>query len=188
MALIRAFIGLSISELLERQLNLHAVGLAQQLANEDLRWVAPENYHITLAFMGDINPQAVPQIESLIEGVVAKSRRATLVIDDAVWFPSIHKPRLLVASLQQHAELVGLQSKLVNALRLEGFSVDHRHFKPHITLARAGRQQQAKKFQSVLSDLTTSMEEVVLFESQLRDTGPRPRPHYRPLVAKLIER
>ncbi|MGK0442361.1 MAG: hypothetical protein ACJA0N_002171, partial [Pseudohongiellaceae bacterium] len=47
-----------------------------------------------------------------------------------------------------------------------------------------GRQQQAKKFQSVLSDLTTSMEEVVLFESQLRSTAPR----YMPLVAKLIER
>ena len=181
--MIRAFVALSISELLERQLSLHAKSLLQQFPNENLRWVPSHNYHITLAFLGDIQPQLVPKIESILQSVAARFTPEILTVNDVVWFPSIHKPKLLVATLDESKQLMALQAALCNALRKKGLTVAGRRFKPHVSLARASRQQSAKKFQLVLGDLTTEMDELVLYKSQLGSGGST----YSPLTAVLIE-
>ena len=178
----RSFIALSISELLEKQLSLHAHSLSQQLPNEDLRWIPAENYHITLAFLGDISPQTTGQLESIISKVAGQCQPCELQINNVVWFPSIHKPRLIVATLAENEALKKLQAKLCTTLRQAGFSVEGKRFRPHISLARAGRRQQPKKFQLVLDNLHTDMDEMVLFESQLTPTGSR----YTPLYAALL--
>ncbi|WP_339668862.1 RNA 2',3'-cyclic phosphodiesterase [Dasania marina] len=180
---IRAFIALSIAETLERQLSLHAQSLALQLNREALRWVPSENYHITLAFLGDIKSQDLAKLETIMDAVASHHPITTLQIDDVQWFPSVHKPRLLVATVAANSALQKLQQALVNQLRQHGFAVENRHFRPHISLARAGRQQQAKKFQLLLSDLNTDMDELVLFESKLTPKGSR----YTALAAALLE-
>lgn len=180
--MIRVFFALSISELLARQLSLHADGLLLQLPRETLHWVPSENYHITLAFLGDVESRDIPRLESIAAEVAAHHSFAELSIDDVVWFPSIHKPRLLVALIKPHAALKKLHADLQRQLRLQGFSVDNRRFIPHISLARARRDQQAKKFQLVLEDLTTEMDELVLFQSRLTPKGSR----YSPLTVHLL--
>lgn len=180
--MIRAFIALSISETLERQLSLHAQSLAQQLNREALRWVPAENYHITLAFLGDIHSQQLPKLESIMASVASQYQPESLSIEDVQWFPSLHKPRLLVATVAANSQLQKLQQALVNQLRQHGFNVDSRRFRPHISLARAGRQQQAKKFQCVLGQMSTEMDEVVLFQSKLNSSGAR----YQALAAVLL--
>ena len=123
--MIRAFIALSIAETLERQLSLHAQSLALQLNREALRWVPSENYHITLAFLGDIKSQDLAKLETIMDAVASHHPITTLQIDDVQWFPSVHKPRLLVATVAANSALQKLQQALVNQLRQHGFAVEN---------------------------------------------------------------
>jgi len=169
--LIRAFFALPVSESFGRQISLHAANLSQQLHYETLRWVPPENYHITLAFLGDIESRDIPRLESITADVVSIHSVSELTVDDIVWFPSIHKPRLLVALIKQQVSLTKLQADLLQQLRLHGFYVEKRRFIPHISLARAKRNQKAKGFQLMLGSLKTEMDELVLFQSTLTPSG-----------------
>ena len=180
--MIRAFFALPISETLGLQLSLHTVSLKQQLAHEPLRWIPPENYHITLAFLGNIESRDVPRLETITADIASVHTRSELKVDGLTWFPSIHKPRLLVALISQQAALKKLQADLQQQLRLHGFYVEKRRFIPHISLARAKRNQRVKGFQLTLGELKTEMDELVLYQSELRPTGA----HYSALCGSLL--
>ncbi len=152
------------------------------MCHEPLRWVPPENYHITLAFLGDIEHRDLPRLETIAADVVGRHTRSELMVDGIVWFPSIHKPRLLVALIKQQPALKKLQADLQQQLRLQGFYVDSRRFIPHITLARTKRNQQAKEFQLMSEELKTEMDELVLFQSTLTPSGP----HYSALCGGML--
>jgi RNA 2',3'-cyclic 3'-phosphodiesterase len=96
------------------------------------RWIDPENYHLTLRFIGDIDDGLADEIAGLL-GHVAR-RRFSLHINGLDSFGG-NKPRVVVAAVQPVAELVELQAEHERIMQRVGL-LPERKYKPHVTLAR----------------------------------------------------
>jgi RNA 2',3'-cyclic 3'-phosphodiesterase len=123
----RLFTGLEIPAEIGRHLSSFRGGLP------GARWIDPENYHITLRFIGDIDDRLAHDIASLLDGVRRRSfevRFANLTSFGG------RKPRAIVAAIEPVQPLVELQSELERLMQRLGLEPEGRKFMPHVTLAR----------------------------------------------------
>lgn len=97
------------------------------------RWVDPENYHITLRFLGDIDAARARDIADLLAGI--RRRAFTLNIDGLGAFGG-GKPRQVWARVPAAPELMALQSENEQLVQRAGLPAETRKFTPHVTLAR----------------------------------------------------
>jgi len=97
------------------------------------RWIDPDNYHLTLRFIGDIDDALGRDIAGLL-GRVHRPRFA-LRLDGLTSFGG-RKPRALVAPATPIAPLIELQSEHERLLQRLGLEPDGRKYIPHVTLAR----------------------------------------------------
>ena len=97
------------------------------------RWIDPENYHLTLRFIGDIDDALARDIASLL-GQVQRSA-FDLRLDGLSSFGG-RKPRALVAAAAAGQALMELQAEHERLLQRVGLEPEGRKFTPHVTLAR----------------------------------------------------
>ena len=94
-------------------------------------FTAPENLHLTLAFIGEVNPKKVETIKAIMDTVTFAPFTAT--IDRLGTFS---RGTLWWAGLHEDNKLMNLQREVEHKLALCGFEMDGRKYNPHITLAR----------------------------------------------------
>jgi 2'-5' RNA ligase len=123
----RLFVGLEIPKEVQQSLSLLRGGLP------GARWIDPENYHITLRFIGDIDDRLAHEIAQLLDGV---KRRSFDVRFGAPTSFGGRKPRAIVVSVEPIQPLVELQSELERLMQRLGLEPEGRKFTPHVTLAR----------------------------------------------------
>lgn len=97
------------------------------------RWIDPENYHVTLRFIGDIDGLIANEIASSLVRVNRKPFEVSL--RGLSSFGS-KKPRAVVASVEPSRPLMELQAELERLIRRLGLDPEGRKFIPHVTLAR----------------------------------------------------
>jgi 2'-5' RNA ligase len=97
------------------------------------RWIDPENYHLTLRFIGDIDDALARDIEVLLGRV--QRRPFELRLDGLTSFGG-RKPRALVAAATPVAPLIELQAEQERLLQRLGLDPEGRKYTPHVTLAR----------------------------------------------------
>ena len=97
------------------------------------RWIDPENYHLTLRFIGDIDDALARDIAGLLGRV--RRRPFELRLDGLTSFGG-RKPRALVASATAVAPLLELQAEQERLLQRLGLDPEGRKYIPHVTLAR----------------------------------------------------
>jgi len=97
------------------------------------RWIDPENYHLTLRFIGDIDDGLARDIASLLGGV----QRAPfeLRLDGLSSFGG-RRPRAVVATAAQTQRLYELQAEHERLMQRVGLEPEGRKYTPHVTLAR----------------------------------------------------
>ena len=96
------------------------------------RAVVAANLHVTLEFLGAVPEHRVAELEML--GARTRLPDGDLVLDTLEWWP---RPALLVAGSSAPSQpLIDLQGQLRRQLAMQGFRVDARAFRPHLTLAR----------------------------------------------------
>ena len=109
-------------------------------AASGIKWVAPDNLHWTLQFLGDLTDMEVAEVCLRTVKVAARHEAFTVEARGVGAFPSIKRPRTLWIGAGQGAEkLVALQADVEEALSTLGFRGENRQFVPHLTLGRAGR-------------------------------------------------
>jgi RNA 2',3'-cyclic 3'-phosphodiesterase len=97
------------------------------------RWIDPENYHLTLRFIGDIDDAMAHEIALMLDSV---SRMAfDLRIEGLTSFGG-NKPRAIVAAAAPTRQLLELQAEHERLLRRIGLEPEGRKYTPHVTLAR----------------------------------------------------
>jgi 2'-5' RNA ligase len=96
------------------------------------RWVEPENYHLTLRFIGDIDDALAEEIADLLGRIERPA--FDLRIDGLNSFGG-NKPRAVVAAVTPVAQLVELQADHERIMQRVGLQPE-RKYKPHVTLAR----------------------------------------------------
>ncbi len=97
------------------------------------RWIDPENYHLTLRFIGDIDVAWARDIAGLLGRV--QRRPFELRLDGLTSFGG-RKPRALVASVTPVPPLLELQAEHERLLQRLGLEPEGRKYIPHVTLAR----------------------------------------------------
>ena len=123
----RLFTGLEITRHVADSLAMMRGGLP------GARWIDPENYHLTLRFIGDIDDALARDIAGLLGRV--QRRPFELRLDGLSSFGG-RKPRALVASVPAPTPLLELQAEQERLLQRLGLEPEGRKYIPHVTLAR----------------------------------------------------
>ncbi|MGO4716469.1 RNA 2',3'-cyclic phosphodiesterase [Bradyrhizobium sp. 2TAF24] len=123
----RLFAGLEIPPDIGRSLSDLRGGLP------GARWIDPENYHVTLRFIGDIDGLAANEIALTLFRV---NRRPFDVTVQGLSSFGGKKPRAVVASVVPCRPLMELQAELERLMQRMGLDPEGRKFTPHVTLAR----------------------------------------------------
>jgi RNA 2',3'-cyclic 3'-phosphodiesterase len=124
----RLFVGIQVPDDLRRRL----AGLQTGLAGA--RWVAPENLHVTLRFIGQVDGTVARDIDTALSAIRAPA--FGLGVNEVGCFGSGRKVRMLWAGAERNEALVHLHGKIESAVVRTGLEPEHRKFSPHITLAR----------------------------------------------------
>jgi 2'-5' RNA ligase len=123
----RLFTGLEIPREVGASLSLLRGGLP------GARWIDPDNYHITLRFIGDIDDRLAQDIALLLDGM---RRRSFEVRFGALQAFGGRKPRAIVATVEPVQPLLELQAEHERLMQRLGLEPEGRKFTPHVTLAR----------------------------------------------------
>jgi len=144
-----------------------------------LRWVAPENLHVTLHFLGDVDARAGDRVLAGLETPLAVAV-VDVRLHELGTFPPAPPPRVLWVSLTPPAPLETIHGALASRVTAAGLPVDPRPFSPHVTIARVRDRDRPRtrdlltRVQSVAIPATHwHVDHATLFESDL--SGPVPR-------------
>ncbi len=122
----RLFVALEIPEIVSDALTFIQSGV------EGARWVRPENFHLTLAFIGETDRHGFSAALDALAGIEAPACELRL---SGVGVFGDKTPHSLWAGVAASPELTHLQAKVEAAMRRAGFDIERRKFAPHVTLA-----------------------------------------------------
>jgi len=144
-----------------------------------LRWTPPENWHVTLHFLGEVADRVLEDLIATVAATAGRGPETTLRLEAAEWFPGFGKARLLALCGRASPELLALHDALGAELRRQGFRPERRAYRPHVTLARlrGPRKRFAPPALPRLDPVELRLSELTLFES-VPGAG---APVYRPL-------
>ena len=125
----RLFIAVNFND----ETRLRLLALRDELSGKSQRgnFTAPENLHLTLAFIGEVSPKKIDTIKMIMETVTfapfaAAVERLGTFSRGTLWW----------AGLCENEPLMNLQREVEHKLALCGFAMDGRKYSPHVTLGR----------------------------------------------------
>ncbi|WP_322791336.1 RNA 2',3'-cyclic phosphodiesterase [Bellilinea sp.] len=177
--LIRAFIAIELSPPIQKQLEQIVLDL-QQTGSRHVKWVRPENIHLTLKFLGESQPDELDRLSAEIRPIASAARPIELKIHGLGAFPNFKRPRVIWVGVQAPPSLIRLQQALEDAAEKIGYPREERPFSPHLTLGRVNREASpaelarlgetiAQKPVGTLGSMTAS--QLILFRSVLKPAG-----------------
>ena len=145
------------------------------------RWVAEENLHLTLAFLGEVGRPGAEDLDAALSAMPLVLPEVTL---GGIGHFGSRQPRAVWVGAAPSAALADLSERVTRAARRSGIAVERRKFVPHVTLARlsaAARAEDVARFAERQGDLRMppfTPRAITLFRSHLRPEGPL----YEPLA------
>lgn len=141
----------------------------------ELTVVPPQNLHLTLAFLGELDDASVERARETAAAAAGRVGGAwTVDWGTAGAFPSLARARVLWLGLEDPAPAVRAQAVLADCLRAAGLPIEDRRYQPHLTLARLRsdlsheRADELKEALAVVPRLPASMAaSLVLYRSRL---------------------
>lgn len=173
----RLFIALNIPEEEKERIDQAVAPLRN--ANLPIRWVEPENYHVTLKFLGEVQPERTESIQEALGEVAEKTDPFSLGVGGFGAFPTIRRPQVLWMGVDATPALRCLKQDVEWALTECGFDRETQAFHPHLTLGRADVEGGAGVFRG-LDEMAASLSyhgefpvaTVDLMRSKLARSGP----------------
>ena len=130
----RLFIGIELPA--EIKQTLHEFQSEQRQLGINGAWKSLDNLHITLEFLGEIDLDKIPVLTETLTKVASNYGPFGLTIGGLGAFPSLNKPHTLWTAVGGNlTDLNSLKDELHRELKIKGFKLDERQFRPHITLA-----------------------------------------------------
>ncbi|MBW6508426.1 MAG: RNA 2',3'-cyclic phosphodiesterase [Desulfuromonadales bacterium] len=170
----RTFIAVELSSALKQYLG----DIARQLRRCDVTagWVKPDNLHLTLKFLGEVDDTRLPQLAEKISQLARDQGAFTANLNGFGFFPSSKQPRILYAAINEPLPFKQLVQQIDRLFEPLGFAPEQ-HFHPHITLARIKSNNNLERLRQLMDDIPLrqafTVNAVSLFGSILHSDGVR---------------
>jgi RNA 2',3'-cyclic 3'-phosphodiesterase len=173
---LRTFVALPVPDAVAGFLKQVQDRLRASVAN--IRWVSTANVHLTLKFLGDIEPAMVPMIVSQLDAAARSMPPFSLIAKGAGVFPNLRQARVLWVGLNGDLkQLDVLQQDLETRLATLGFKCERRPFRAHLTIGRTRRRPDSKTLGVLLEPLKAEasepfgVHEIRFYQSVLKPAG-----------------
>ncbi|WP_321492115.1 RNA 2',3'-cyclic phosphodiesterase [uncultured Desulfobacter sp.] len=173
-ATIRCFIAVVLDDHVKNRLG--RIQTALRATGIHAGWPAARNFHLTLKFLGNISPQAVPCIETVLSEAVADKARFHITLNRLGVFPNIRHPKVIwIGPDKVCPEILLLQQHIDSKLnQCHSFAKD-KNFSPHITLSRVRHYVKPDLLTQTLEidagSISIPVHQVHLIKSQLNPSG-----------------
>ena len=177
MAAVRTFIAIMLDASLYNALTEVVEKFHSSKAS--VKWVIPENTHVTLKFLGNVEEDRLPEIFAACERAAEGSTPFDIEIKTVGCFPNSKRPKVVWLGIGKGINRAkGLYQKIEAELEGVGFSREKRGFKAHLTIGRVKGRQGISDLCSMLEDssdvLIGSMhaEKISVMKSKTLPSGP----------------
>ena len=174
---IRVFVAIEIDSEIKNKLSEYLSKLKRTGA--DVKWVSPENIHLTLKFIGYIETGTLINLSRIINDAVSGIGPFSISIGNIGAFPSLEKPRVVFVCVQERENnLLRIYENLDKGVEQLGIRKESKKYVGHITLGRVKSQKNISKLKNTLNTGTEcyfGLEKVTslsLIQSKLTPTGP----------------
>ncbi len=179
--LIRAFIAIELDDAQHRALAEVQARLQRDRAASRVRWVAPENIHLTLKFLGDVDAAKMVALQRALADVCASTPPFALRIAGVGAFPDTPRPTVIWVGVSGEVERAALLAQEIDAACAAlGFAREARAFSPHVTLGRVQRDAargDRQKIGALIANAQVGelgalrVERLAVMKSELRPSG-----------------
>lgn len=169
----RSFIAVNIPKEVKQILSNWIENIKKDLKT-DIKWVVPENFHLTFHFLGYLEEKQLAKVRSVLQSSVFKAD-IVLKIKKSDCFPNQNRPRVLFFKCEEKNgnDLITLQQIIGQALKHIGMEIDDRVWQIHLTFARAKAPiKLPTSFNKKVPDLEFKVEYIDLMKSVLTRQGP----------------
>lgn len=177
---IRAFVAIPIPASVIKYLSDLMKKFQKEFSENSIKWVQPNNIHITLKFLGDISTSSVVKLDKQLQS--KNFPPFTLVIDKVGAFPSIYKPRVIWVGTTTNPILMEINDHVQSVTKFINVDEENKTFSPHLTIARIKPGIRNESFESLkhllvknrnLDSLKFDINKYCLFQSKLTPDGPK---------------
>lgn len=133
-SVMRCFISIELPRELKKEMDAATASL--RASNADIKWVSPENLHLTLKFLGDTPEELLPRIKEELASALREKARFRVRLSGIGVFPDRRRPRVIWIGMQDSDNLLLIQKSVDDAMAKLGYESEGRPFKAHLTLGR----------------------------------------------------
>jgi len=178
--MLRAFIAVEIPTEIQAIIAHSITPLKNALPKSLIRWVSPQNVHLTLKFLGDISPANLERLVGILKVEAALHEMFSMSLGGLGAFPTQRRARVLWIGLEAPPALAALQRGVGAATAQLGFPGENRPFSPHLTIGRVAQNSSPTDLQHIQSALdatkvgklaTVRVQAIHIFKSDLQPGG-----------------
>jgi 2'-5' RNA ligase len=172
---LRCFIAIELPEDLKEGIAGKTMRL--RAAEADVKWVSPENLHLTLKFLGNTPEDLLAGVREKLSAVAGRHPAFSFSLSGAGAFPDSGRPRVVWIGVRDPGGIVQLQRDVEGAMAELGFEAERRAYSPHLTLGRVKSPRGRIALQEELARIrdidfgSVEVRQVSIMRSQLRPTG-----------------
>ena len=161
----RIFITIDLPDEIKRAL----LSYEKRWKNLHIKWTNFYKLHITVRFLGEVDRKELELILSAVKKTASEIKPFDVRLDKIVLGPDPVQAQMFWATVYIDANMMELKRAMEQNLKIYGFEIEDREFKPHITLACArGNQLKGKQTNIILKNMKFMAKSMEIIESQLR--------------------
>jgi 2'-5' RNA ligase len=183
------FCAFELPEGLRERIQEHSRRVREAVPEAAASWSRPENVHVTVKFLGNVDQQRVPLISAAATRVSKEFSQIQIEVGKTGVFPRPSRAEVLWIGIDDRSgKLSALQQRLEEELARDGFPKEDRAFRPHLTIARIRKPHAATQLAEThlrmeFSSVAVTLSELILFRSELSSKGSQ----YTPISRSRLE-
>lgn len=179
--MLRSFIAVEIPLEIQQAIARSTASLQKSLPKPLIRWVAPQNIHLTLQFLGDVSPANLERLADALKVEAAAHTAIEVLVVKTGAFPTPRRARVIWVGLEAPAALSALHRGVEAVTTRLGYPSEERRFSPHLTIGRVNQNAAAADLQKIYAVLQQTdigilgrfqVKAIHLFKSDLSPSGP----------------
>jgi 2'-5' RNA ligase len=151
--MLRSFIAVKIPQEIQGAIARSIAPLQKSLPKPLVRWVAPENVHLTLKFLGDVSSANLERLAEALKVEARNHEQFAIPVGGLGAFPTARRARVLWIGLEAPSGLQALMRGVETVAASLGYAAEDRPFSPHLTIGRVGQKVTTMNFRRICDAL-----------------------------------